>query len=345
MKLFLPAAALLPLAVLSDSPTLRFEEGASLRQEWTVRTEKSVLSSTLRIMGNDQDIGAGLTVVRESARIAVDRLDKAEDGALRALTRSYESIVDRTDYDGADEVEGAVFKGAGSKESLLNGLDVVFALDDDAEEFAASFAKGSEGDEDWLEGVRVEAHLEWLVPEDEVSEGDSWEVDPGSIASLLEPLSGSMVEEAPEAPDGPEGGIAISAPSPDERFDPAAMEGEITARWASTDTDEGARLATIELTVELEATVDLIPEFNDDASERGADEEYQVAEYERTLAGELTVVWDLERDVPVSVAGELEGTAAYEVEWTLNAQSMELELAASGEAEDTIQIEAAFSVE
>ena len=129
-------------------------------------------------------------------------------------------------------------------------------------------------------------------------------------------------------------------------YDIAHAGGTIEFSTAgSTISELDGDIQTADTLIALFDATGTLVEFNDDASERGADEDYKLAEYERTLAGELTVVWDLERDLPVSVVGELEGTAAYEVEWTLSVEAMELELAASGESEDTVQIEAAFTVE
>lgn len=344
MRTLVPLTLLLPLAG-SDSPTLRLESGTTLRQEWTVASEKRVASSTLTVMGNDQDIGSGITVERTSKRAAVDAVEEAEDGVLSVLRRTYETVRKTVDYVGSEDVEGAEFTGAGETTSLLEGSEVVFRRDADAGTFDARFAEDSDGDDAWLEDLRVEAHLGWLAPAEEVAEGDTWEVEASAIACILEPLAGAMIEEDTDGPDVPEGGIAITAPRPWDVYDPAELEGEIVARWVATETEDDERLARIELEIDLEGTFDLSNALTEHADARGANEEFTRAEYERSIAGTLTVLWDLERDVPRSVDGELEGTEEFEVEWTLSADVAELELGASGESEDTIRIEATFSLE
>lgn len=342
----LPFLALFtPVAPSSgDVPALNFSKGQTLTQTWDIKAERSTESATFTIQENEQDLGSGSTATNTSSMEIVDRVLEAKDGGLTKFSRTFESLGSSRDVEGFESSEGIRVQ-EGDETSALQGQEVIFTFDADADEYERAFGEDSEGEDDWLDELVPNSYLPGLLPEDEVAAGDTWEVDAAFARAILRPLGEVNVEEGGDDPDVPEGGIAVSVPSPDDAFDWAEIEGEIKARWAETDEEDGKRVAKIVVAVELSGTYDLSDALEEASADRGAEETFDTADYTQELEGELVVLWDLANDRPVSLEGTLEGSTVFEALWTLDAGVMELELATDREASERYEIAAQFSAE
>lgn len=342
----LPTVFLIPALAPStagDGPTLSFEKGRTVRQSWTLTQEREVESSTLQIMGNEQDVGSGSSVSSSRSMEVLDTVLAAEEGRLMALRRDHETLSAGRDVEGIESSEGVVVQ-EGGETSPLEGLAVTFTRGEGGAFEAAWADEDDQGEDAWLEGLRAMGYLDGLLPADEIAEGDTWELPGSFVAQLLSPLGQVDVDDE-GGPDAPEGAIAISIPTPGDLLDWTDMEGDIVARWESTETEDGPRRARIVLTLDLETTFDLVDRLEDAAVERGADESYDSAELVRTLEGEVIVLWDLDAHLPMSVDGELEGTSVFDAAWTLAANGLDLDIAVAQESSEIIEVAGRFAVE
>lgn len=339
----LPALLLLaPLA--GDGPALTFTKGQALTQAWTIKAERTADVASITFNGNEQDIGTGSTSTSVASVEVVDRVLEAKDGALTRFSRTYDTVSSSREVEGFDAGEG-VSVDEGDDTSALQGLEVVFAYDEDEGAHEAAWGEDSEGEEEWLEGLVAHSYLPGLLPDEEVSEGDAWDLSPEFVTALLKPLGEVQVEEGEDGPEAPEGGIAISVPNANDHFDWTAIEGDIKARWKSTEADDDRRVAEIVLSVELNGSQDLSEALEDAAADRGVEESYEVADASLDLEGEVVVLWDLDANRPLSVSGELEGASAFEAAWTIDAGFAQIDIACERENAERYVIEAAFGAE
>ena len=139
--------------------------------------------------------------------------------------------------------------------------------------------------------------------------------------------------------------VRLEIPTPENSADLSDFGGAITARWTSTEEEDERTLATIVLDLDLSGSFDLTDELEDEAADRRADESWDSADLERSLAGEVTVVWDLTHDLPASVSGELTGTGRVACAWTVNAGSFELPVEFDRESTERITFEASYTLE
>jgi hypothetical protein len=229
----------------------------------------------------------------------------------------------RRTYDALSTESREAFGHGDSEESVnmgaseLEGLSVVFTWDDDAEEYDAEF-DGEEADEDLLDELDIESVLAQFLPDDEVDEGDSWEVDIDAFIELSEPG----------------GYLAILAEDEDENRDITTqlgehLEGDIEATFEGLREVDGDELAVILLTLELAS------EFEREGEEDG--EPVQTYRFEFELEGEI--LWDVAAGLPRSL--ELEGDMAVTIvaRRELSAPQGELEIVQTQEFEGVLTYE------
>ncbi len=340
-------AAVLFAPAAGDQLALQFKADQTVAQTWSITQKSEVSTASLTVMGNDQDIGSDSVSTRTAEFEVTDTVHEAADGGLSKFTRKFETIDTASDTERNEESEAVYVEEEGSPSPLL-GQEVLFTYDGDSGEYDAEYAEGSEGEGDWLDGLRPsESYLGGLLPEEAPAEGDSWEVGPEFLASLLEPLGEVDVEEDVDddgGPDQPPGAVAITVPSGDDHMDWSGLEGELKATWVKTEEEDGKRIAVIELAVDASGEFDLAEALEEEASERGSEDTFQSAILQRTFEGEVTIRWDLDAGLPMDLEGELTGTTRFFAEWTVSVQ-IELELTLEHESSDEIAFSAGFEVQ
>jgi len=320
-------------------PRLEHKQGAVIQRTFRVSSHRAIESGTLSLMGNDQDLGSGSERRSISVLEVVDTIEKVASGRATAFVRAYNGVATQAAIDGIEASEGLTVR-AGEGASELQGAAVAFRWDAEGEAWQRAFAEDSAGDEEWLAGLRADLDLADLIPADAKPEvGDTWTLDAAFLSALLEP--GGEVQIRPEdgGPDMPEGGIAIRIPSPDPSKHWAEAVGEISATYAEV-VGEGPRLARIVVKVDVTSEVDLRETLAAEAEERGTPETYSEATATRELAGELTVLWDLDAHRLHSLEGELAGPTELSVSWAIDAGGMELEVTYAESATQTFTLEA-----
>jgi hypothetical protein len=312
-----------PFLLSDDAPRLGYDAGAEVTRTWSIRTVRTVEDATMTMNENPQDIGSGSVSTSTVDVAIVDRVAAVDSGAPTRFSRTYESIDTASKMEGIEESEGMQFRmDEGSSE--LAGLSVDFAWDADQEEWSRDWSEESDGDDDWLEDLAADMDLRAILPGEEPSVGDSWDVPVGALADLLAPGGTLEVFDDGGGDDVPEGGIAIMIPSASDvgRWD--ELEGDVRATFEGIVEEDGPRVAKIVLEVDVEGEVDLVEDLEDEAAERGADEEYTEAVLTRTLEGRIVVEWDLAQGRFAAVEGTLEGSSEFYASWTIAFQGLDL---------------------
>jgi len=146
-----------------------------------------------------------------------------------------------------------------SGSSALEGEPVVFTWDGDADDYKVAFAEGSDGDADLLEGLTEDLDFRTILPPNDVSAGDTWTVDPNAIRAVLAP--GGNVKLTPDDESG-EMGMGGGGPMSTAQF-LQNLEGDVTAKFTGVEDDDGAKIAVIELDIDVSSAMDLTSWFSD----------------------------------------------------------------------------------
>jgi len=248
--------------------------------------------------------------------VQLDRVVAHEDGVPTEVERTFESV------SGED-----VYAGEGrSLDAPLDGVTLALALDDDGE-VVAEATEGSVGAEQ-LEGHELTLALDALLPDEEVTPGDSWEVEAESFMHAL----GLDLEQAlfplPEQDErgGGEGGRSRSRGGP--RPNPFARVArgatwDVTARLADETVElDGVECLVIELEAEGSGVLEDPVRFGGGRGRspglaRNSRAAFET-EFQIDLRGQLYFAQSLSRPVQLSVDGtfELEQASAFEREDT-----------------------------
>lgn len=209
--------------------------------------------------------------------------------------------------------------------SELEELSVVFTWDDDAEEYGAEY-DGEEADEDLLDELEIGSVLARFLSDDEVEEGDSWEVDVDAFNKLS----------------APGGYLAILTEGEDEDEDRDSsrqiadnLEGDIVATFDGLREVDGEEFAVVLLTLELVTEVEREGKLEEqDGVERRIGE---TASFEFELEGEL--LWDVAAGLPRSL--QLEGDMSITIvsRQEISAPRGELEIVQTREYEGVLAFE------
>ena len=251
---FLPLLALPALLSLYEpGAEMRFapEEGAEVSLAFTNHLEMSLDDFSAEAMGQDMGAMIGdieMSVVVDLEAEFTDTYNSASGNRPTAFMRSYDGATVSGEFSAAaqGESEGDSFE----VESGMEGSRVMWTWDEDENDYVPTYPEDEEGDEERLEGLLPRLDLAFMLPTEEVSEGDSWTIDPLELAALLMP-GGDLAYDT-ETGDRGEMDEAMDTDEIEEMMG-ALFEGEVTATYKSTN-DEG--LAEIEVKMDISGEED-----------------------------------------------------------------------------------------
>ncbi len=296
-SLLLVAPLLFAFSSRNDEIGFGPAEGLSLTKSFESSQEVSLEEMSILMNGEEQDaseIGMEQTVARKSTVVISDEYLRIAGERPARLKRTFDDLAETLSVATSHAMMGDMdFDLEG--ESPLEGLSVVFTWSDEEGDFVADFAEGSEDDEALLERLTEDTDMRGFLPEDEVAEGDTWEVSPEAMRSILAfggdlkiELDTSEIEEMAGGM-GPGGGGSGALPPPDQFL--GEIEGAVTATYAGNDEDGYARIL---LTVEVDSAKE-ITDFFSEALEQLPEEmdvQFDSADMEFELEGEATLLWD-----------------------------------------------------
>ncbi|HJP00578.1 MAG TPA: hypothetical protein QF764_02270 [Planctomycetota bacterium] len=312
MRTLIPAALLLVLPGSSLSTDYGKLDAVRIETETVYTMETTDFSMTRNGEPVDSSWGGGGGASEDVRTVVqIDRVIEREDGAPSVVRRSFELV------EGAGTMERGEDTFDTERECPLTEVTLELTLDGDGD-VAAEVVDGDEpADDELLEGHFLTLALDAFLPEGDVDEGDSWDLEPEAILRALSlDLDSALFPEAePEESSGREGrrgrggwgGGRRGGGSNTSLFKQADWEGEATIESMEEDVDG---LTCVVIEIELEASGDMPePEFrgrrDDDVLAR-PDSAQRMLEstYEIELEGRIAFSCELGRPV----MGEIEGT-------------------------------------
>ncbi|MCP5023222.1 MAG: hypothetical protein GY930_15815 [bacterium] len=278
-------------ALLGFGETLETKagEGDVLTRTYTYASE-SVLDSMTMLMNGDEHGGMGGGMERESkssSRLVVrDELGKVEDDVVISAERTYLELSGERE-DNVVPPRGDPMDMETTESSELVDKTVVLTSKDD--KIVATWAKGSDGEKELLEGLKFAEDFGILLPAEAVEADSTWTI-PGSLLSLLaEPIGDTHLV----AGDMPEGMDMEALIQPTEE-----LKGELEAKFVEIVEEDGRKFARVELQIEVAGTLDMTDAMaamqEEDAPEGRAMPKIESMIHEVDYSGEGSFLWDLE---------------------------------------------------
>ena len=305
----------------------------------TFSLEESRSLSDLQVLMNGKDAGMDGNVRQDGTRTAsgtfTDRILRASDGDVMALTRSF------ADVEGLQLMArtGPMGDSSESEEptsSALNGLTVLFTKDEG--DFVASYSEDESGDEELLDSLK--ALLPWgeYLTSDSIDIDDEWDIKPRALWSALH-LGGDLGLAAESDQD-------LSSTSDLKEDESLVIDGEITATLTSI--EDG--IANITLLLEVEEFQDLTDVMNRLADEapvgpHGSAEipVIDAMENERQYDGEGTMLWNIAGGYMVSLELSLDFTQTQTMDMSMEmgqeTLTIEQVMVSEGELDFRVEVE------
>lgn len=328
-------------------------EGATKNKSFTNNLEMSLDDMSMLMNGNESPMMPDISLqVSAGFELQVtDEYVKMREGAPATLSRTYESMDQTRNSEMEMDIMGQVTSqdsSAGS-ESELEGSTVHFKWNSDEGDYKPSFPD-DEGEAELLEGLTEDLDFRSLLPDDEVSEGDEWKVEPIALRDIL--LPGGDLKLIPEESDDEADmmGMNSDVGSANDWFTDD-LEGEVLATFAGMrETEGGTKVAAITFTFEITNAVDLtesMQEGMDDADlpPEVGEMELNSVDLELELEGEGTLLWDISAGCAHSFEMESDLALLMDVSMDISAQGMDMNIEQSLEFSGTLNAEASIGAD
>lgn len=284
---------LLALQPRADRVTFAPESGSSFQKQFEVAFDLTLGDLTMMVGGMDMSEGvpSDFELSTEIGLSVVDTYVEVEDGVPLELLRRYEDFEAHWETpDGSGEADDGPL-------SELDGKQIRFKWNPDAETYDVSYEDG-EGDEDALERLHVDMDFRAMLPDGEVSEGDTWTLDSEQVAGVI--LFGLRTNGFSLDMDGelgPMQDLLESELIPQLEALAQGLTAECTYR--GRETVDGRSLGSIGIELDGEGTLDLaglILGMIEAQAPEGLELEVDITEAVvlLTLEGEGELLWDLE---------------------------------------------------
>lgn len=335
LPVLLPLAALPLLAFTSRGDRVSFQpgEGVSTTKELTFSTTFYLDDMSVTMDGQElpaEMMGAAMEegLLIDASITVTDEYVASKEGRMLTLLRSFDELTLEAGPESQAEIVDEFAE--------LEDSTVSFKWDAEAEEYVKTFHE-SEGDEDLLENLDPDMDFTALLPDGEVSEGDTWEASGERLGAIFFP-----------------GGVPANPGSDEEDAEEMAelfreeLEGQLTEAFEDfviTCTYTGSReegditVGVIEFKFEGETSLDL-SDLIQEAIDMQAGDAGVEADISATIGfefeGEGTLLWNLRAGhvYGFSMSGDI--TLSADVEGDVDAMgeshSMEMSAEVSGEA-------------
>lgn len=290
----------LPATKVSFAPA----EGLSLTKTFSGTIEMTLDDMSVAINGAPPpvEMDMDMSMTMENSFTVTDEYVAMAEGRPAKLARTYDELGNTSNMSMSMEVMGQSQDEDMSTDasSELEGMTVHFTLDGESGEYKASFPEEGDADEELLDGLEENMDLRSLLPEGEVSEGDSWTIDPDTLQSILSP--GGDLKLVPDEEGDGGGGMMGMGNMGDSTGDMSdwlsdTIEGESTATFTGMREVDGAQLAVIELKLQISTAVDMTDQILEAMDEtelpEGAEMDFDHLDIEFEFEGEGTMLWNV----------------------------------------------------
>jgi hypothetical protein len=351
MRLRYATSLLLVPALLAFQPrgtqlTFSVAEGATKTKSFTNSVSMTLDDMSMLMNGQESPMMPQISMTVDSVlEVAVtDVYVGMGDGAPKKLARTYDSLAMNRSMEMEMDIMGQVQSqsDSGSAKSELEGETVHFTANDEGA-YTPSFP-GDEGDEELLEGLTEDLDFRALLPAGEVEEGAEWKVPASALRHILVP-GGNLKLEAED--DGGEAMMGSDSEIGDfQDWFTDDVEGEIVATFSGMkETDEGVRVAVIELTIELANAVDLTEKAREsmadaDLPAEAGEMEINGVDIEMEIEGTATLLWNPAAGCAHSFEMDGELSLIVDTAMAISAQGMDMDLEQSMEFSGSMTVEA-----
>ena len=302
--LLLSACALpLALALATPKTSVSFapSEGSSLKKVFTNEVDLTLDEMNITMNGEDSPMPMemDMNVVSTTQMTVSDEYVAMGDGVPTTLKRSYDELTATT----AMSMEISVMGNDQSQEedldssSELEGESVIFQWNKENGGFQASFPEDAEGDEELLVGLKEDMDLRSLLPDGDVSEGDTWEISVGGLYEVLAPggdvklVPDDMSQQMQQMSGGMNGMGNMQEWIQDE------IEGTAGGTFVGMRDLDGQQMALIEVTLDINTAVDMTDKVMESMDEmempEGAEIEFDHLDLEFTMEGKGQLFWNI----------------------------------------------------
>ncbi len=254
--------------------------------------------------------------------VFVDEFTKVADGRPSELKRTFETIKTVTNSSTEHPMMGSQESSIESS-SELEGMTVSYRWNDENEEFDLRFVDDEDADEELLEELLEDTDLRQLLPEESVSKGDSWEIDPNSLIALLAPAGDLKMKPTEE----PEPGSMGSGMESDYSAILGDLEGSFTGELTGIRMTDGDRIAVIRLTLQVTSNKDMTDLMNEalEGSDQPMVPEIESVDSENEFDMEGELLWNMTKGHLKSLTLEGESNTIMDTAGSISMGSESLE--------------------
>ena len=327
------APALVAFRPTVEKITFAPAEGTTVTKTFTNTMNAMLDDMSMLMNGEEQPMMPEIEMDMEVVQTVqiTDEYVKMRGSRVQQLKRTFDEIDTEMTMDMIIEAMGQSQEESpsGSGTSELEGQTVVFTWDEDEEEYKVTAPEGEEVEEDLLENLVEDMDLRVLLPDEEVGEGDSWDIPLAGLVDILSPggdLKLDMEMDGQRAP----------GPSPEmmsnfrEMFGDM-LEGSAKGTFVEMREADGVRVAVIAIELEIDTARDM-SEFLDEmlGEEIPPGMEFTMDRVDVEFALEATgeLLWDLSGGHVHSMELEGDSMIAIDMEMSMDfgGQSMSMEM-------------------
>lgn len=193
------AALLLPilLATPGDSIQYQAEQGSRVRITTEHNAEISLVDQefTVTVDGEEQPTGeqpdVEVTLSLSQSVVFVDSIQEAKEGQPTKIERSFETLNGVFSQEITGLPEGMDAPEPVEVGSELEGESIILSWDEEESEWIAEASEDASYSEEALEPIEHNADLSYLLTDEEIEAGSSWELDAEAFRRLMD-LSGEI---------------------------------------------------------------------------------------------------------------------------------------------------------
>ena len=261
-RLSLVAGLLLPALVSTHVPADRIHfapsEGSSAKKTFENKAEFTLDHLSLSMNGQESPMQPEMEMTLNSTQTVVvtDEYLANRDGAPKKLRRTFDELANgvtmamKMEMMGQTQNHDQDIKG----ESELQGKKVVFTWDEEKGEYKRAF-EASEGKESLLKDLDEDMDLLVLLPKGEVKEGETWDIEVKSLASVLAPGGNLSIVPKDMDPDQ----MAMGMPGMGSMSDwlRGSLEGTASGTLVSIKEVDGKKMATLKIAAKITVSKDM----------------------------------------------------------------------------------------
>lgn len=332
-SLLLLSLPLLGFIAREDKVSFHPTEGASVEKELSLELTFYMDDMSVVMDGNEMPIppqGLDQAVTVNAVMSVTDEYVKSKTNKILTLLRSYDELSLEAGLESESENV--------DKFADLEGSTIAFAWDEETGEYTKTY-HDSDGEEELLENLDVDMDFLVLLPDDEVSEGDTWEASGETLATIFLP-GGLVIGSSGEAMD--ETAEELSELVKEElggQLESAFEDFVIKCTYGGTRDEDGTDVGVIafvfEGSTDLDLTELILAAIDLNAGEIGLEADI-TATVSFEFDGEGTLLWDMkgghvqgfEMEGEIIMTVDIEG----DVDVMGESHSFEMSAEASGEA-------------